>query len=159
MSSDRLRRNQAMDILLEVLKEMLSGAGIRITPVLPLIRSVLQSQETRQRLERLLTQVAEDFRQKLEQQGLKDVAAWVTQLPFHDLDAFLQALEALLEYGDEQGLRNWLEKAFSSIPGIHSEELVRAQDLYLDCLRRRLLANPEFYPIGQALSLIDIKRS
>ena len=160
MSSDRLRRNQATDILLKVLEillkvleEVLSRVGIPISPVLPLIRFLLQSQEARQRLERLLTRVAEDFRQKLEQQGLKEVAAWVTQLPFHDLDAFLQALEALLKYGDEQGLRNWLEKEFSLIPGIHPEELVRAQDLYLDCLRRRLQTYPEFRSIGLALSL------
>jgi hypothetical protein len=146
-----------MDILLKVLEEVLSGAGIPITLVLSLIRSVLQSQEARQRLERLLTQVAEDFRQELERQGLKDVAEWVTQLPFHDLDAFLQALEALLKYGDEQDLRNWLKQEFVQIPGIHPEELVRAQDLYLYCLRRRLLADPEFHSIGLALSVICIE--
>jgi hypothetical protein len=86
------------------------------------------------------------------------VADWVRQLPFHDLGSFRQALEALRDHWDEQDLRDRLAQELARIPNLGPGEQARALALYLDCLRRRLLADPEFRPIVLALSALRVEK-
>ncbi len=155
----------AADIMLDVWKELGPLAGISLIPGVPLIRHALdaleslrKSQAARQRLEDLLWQAEQDFLQQARQQGLERVAQWVASLPVHDLPAFRQALEALRDHWEERALRDRLAQELARIPNIGQAERARALALYLDCLRERLLADPELRPVVLALSTLRIER-
>jgi len=163
MPRDHLRLTA--DVLLDVWKELGPLVGIAPLPGAPLIRHALdaleslrKSQDARRRLEDLLGQAEQEFLREAPGQGLDRVADWVRQLPFHDLDSFRRALEALRDHWDEQDLRNRLAQELARIPNLGPGEQARALALYLDCLRRRLLADPEFRPIVLALSALRVEK-
>jgi hypothetical protein len=163
MPRDHLRLTA--DVLLDVWKELGPLVGIAPLPGAPLIRHALdaleslrKSQDARRRLEDLLGQAEQEFLREAPGQGLDRVADWVRQLPFHDLDSFRQALKALRDHWDEQDLRNRLAQELARIPNLGPGEQARALALYLDCLRRRLLADPEFRPIVLALSALRVEK-
>jgi tetratricopeptide (TPR) repeat protein len=163
MPRDHLRLTA--DVLLDVWKELGPLVGIAPLPGAPLIRHALdaleslrKSQDARRRLEDLLGQAEQEFLREAPGQGLDRVADWVRQLPFHDLDSFRQALEALRDHWDEQDLRDRLARELARIPNLGPGEQARALALYLDCLRRRLLADPEFRPIVLALSALRVEK-
>jgi tetratricopeptide (TPR) repeat protein len=163
MPRDHLRLTA--DVLLDVWKELGPLVGIAPLPGAPLIRHALaaleslrKSQDARRRLEDLLGQAEQEFLREAPGQGLDRVADWVRQLPFHDLGSFRQALEALRDHWDEQDLRNRLAQELARIPNLGPGEQARALALYLDCLRRRLLADPEFRPIVLALSALRVEK-
>jgi len=152
MPRDHLRL--MADVLLDVRKER--GPLVGIAPLPGLIRHALdaleslrKSQKARRRLEDLLEQVEQDFLREAPGQGLDRVAKRVTQLPFHNLDSFRRALEAL---------RDRLARELAQIPNLGPGEQARVLALYLDCLRRRLLADPEFCPIVLALSALRVEK-
>ena len=154
MPRDHLRL--MADVLLDVRKERGPLVGIAPLPGTPLIRHALdaleslrKSQKARRRLEDLLEQVEQDFLREAPGQGLDRVAKRVTQLPFHNLDSFRRALEAL---------RDRLARELAQIPNLGPGEQARVLALYLDCLRRRLLADPEFCPIVLALSALRVEK-
>jgi tetratricopeptide (TPR) repeat protein len=163
MPRDHLRLTA--DVLLDVWKELGPLVGIPPLPGAPLIRHALdaleslrKSQDARRRLEDLLGQAEQEFLREAPGQGLDRVADWVRQLPFHDLDSFRRALEALRDHWDEQALRDRLAQELARIPNLGPGEQARALALYLDCLRRRLLADPEFRPIVLALSALRVEK-
>ena len=163
MPRDHLRLTA--DVLLDVWKELGPLVGIAPLPGAPLIRHALdaleslrKSQDARRRLEDLLGQAEQEFLREAPGQGLDRVADWVRQLPFHDLDSFRRALEALRDHWDEQDLRDRLAQELARIPNLGPGEQARALALYLDCLRRRLLADPEFRPIVLALSALRVEK-
>jgi predicted DNA-binding ArsR family transcriptional regulator len=163
MPRDHLRLTA--DVLLDVWKELGPLVGIAPLPGAPLIRHALdaleslrKSQDARRRLEDLLGQAEQEFLREAPGQGLDRVADWVRQLPLHDLDSFRRALEALRDHWDEQDLRNRLAQELAQIPNLGPGEQARALALYLDCLRRRLLADPEFRPIVLALSALRVEK-
>jgi hypothetical protein len=163
MPRDHLRLTA--DVLLDVWKELGPLVGISPLPGAPLIRHALaaleslrKSQDARRRLEDLLGQAEQEFLREARGQGLDRVADWVRQLPLHYLDSFRQALEALRDHWDEQDLRNRLAQELARIPNLGPGEQARALALYLDCLRRRLLADPEFRPIVLALSALRVEK-
>jgi tetratricopeptide (TPR) repeat protein len=163
MPRDHLRLTA--DVLLDVWKELGPLVGIPPLPGAPLIRHALdaleslrKSQDARRRLEDLLEQAEQEFLREAPGQGLDRVADWARQLPFHDLDSFRRALEALRDHWDEQALRDRLAQELTQIPNLGPGEQARALALYLDCLRRRLLADPEFRPIVLALSALRVER-
>jgi tetratricopeptide (TPR) repeat protein len=163
MPRDHLRLTA--DVLLDVWKELGPLVGIEPLPGASLIRHALaaleslrKSQDARQRLEDLLGQAEQEFLREARGQGLDRVADWVRQLPLHYLDSFRQALEALRDHWDEQDLRNRLAQELARIPNLGPGEQARALALYLDCLRRRLLADPEFRPIVLALSALRVEK-
>jgi hypothetical protein len=163
MPRDHLRLTA--DVLLDVWKELGPLVGIAPLPGAPLIRHALdaleslrKSQDARRRLEDLLQQAEQEFLREAPGQGLDRVADWVRQLPLHDLDSFRQALEALRDHWDEQALRDRLAQELARIPNLGPGEQARALALYLDCLRRRLLADPEFRPIVLALSALRVEK-
>ncbi|WP_322794799.1 tetratricopeptide repeat protein [Thermoflexus sp.] len=163
MPRDHLRLTA--DVLLDVWKELGPLVGIAPLPGAPLIRHALdaleslrKSQDARRRLEDLLGQAEQEFLREAPGQGLDRVADWVRQLPFHDLDSFRQALKALRDHWDEQALRDRLAQELARIPNLGPGEQARALALYLDCLRRRLLADPEFRPIVLALSALRVEK-
>jgi tetratricopeptide (TPR) repeat protein len=163
MPRDHLRLTA--DVLLDVWKELGPLVGIAPLPGAPLIRQALdaleslrKSQDARRRLEDLLGQAEQEFLREARGQGLDRVADWVRQLPFHDLGSFRQALEALRDHWDEQALRDRLAQELARIPNLGPGEQARALALYLDCLRRRLLADPEFRPIVLALSALRVEK-
>jgi tetratricopeptide (TPR) repeat protein len=163
MPRDHLRLTA--DVLLDVWKELGPLVGIPPLPGAPLIRHALnaleslrKSQDARRRLEDLLGQAEQEFLREAPGQGLDRVADWVRQLPFHDLDSFRQALKALRDHWDEQALRDRLAQELARIPNLGPGEQARALALYLDCLRRRLLADPEFRPIVLALSALRVEK-
>jgi tetratricopeptide (TPR) repeat protein len=163
MPRDHLRLTA--DVLLDVWKELGPLVGIPPLPGAPLIRHALdaleslrKSQDARRRLEDLLGQAEQEFLREAPGQGLDRVADWARQLPFHDLDSFRQALKALRDHWDEQALRDRLAQELARIPNLGPGEQARALALYLDCLRRRLLADPEFRPIVLALSALRVEK-
>jgi predicted DNA-binding ArsR family transcriptional regulator len=163
MPRDHLRLTA--DVLLDVWKELGPLVGIAPLPGAPLIRHALdaleslrKSQDARRRLEDLLGQAEQEFLREAPGQGLDRVADWVRQLPLHDLGSFRRALEALRDHWDEQDLRNRLAQELAQIPNLGPGEQARALALYLDCLRRRLLADPEFRPIVLALSALRVEK-
>jgi predicted transcriptional regulator len=163
MPRDHLRLTA--DVLLDVWKELGPLVGIAPLPGAPLIRHALdaleslrKSQDARRRLEDLLGQAEQEFLREAPGQGLDRAADWARQLPFHDLDSFRQALEALRDHWDEQALRDRLAQELARIPNLGPGEQARALALYLDCLRRRLLADPEFRPIVLALSALRVEK-
>jgi tetratricopeptide (TPR) repeat protein len=163
MPRDHLRLTA--DVLLDVWKELGPLVGIPPLPGAPLIRHALdaleslrKSQDARRRLEDLLEQAEQEFLREAPGQGLDRVADWARQLPFHDLDSFRRALEALRDHWDEQALRDRLAQELTQIPNLGPGEQARALALYLDCLRRRLLADPEFRPIVLALSALRVEK-
>jgi hypothetical protein len=154
MPRDHLRL--MADVLLDVRKERGPLVGIAPLPGAPLIRHALdaleslrKSQKARRRLEDLLEQVEQDFLREAPGQGLDRVAKRVTQLPFHNLDSFRRALEAL---------RDRLAWELAQIPNLGPGEQARVLALYPNCLRRRLLADPEFCPIVLALSALRVEK-
>ena len=163
MPRDHLRLTA--DVLLDVWKELGPLVGIAPLPGAPLIRHALdaleslrKSQDARQRLEDLPGQAEQEFLREAPGQGLDRVADWARQLPFHDLDSFRRALEVLRDHWDEQALRDRLAQELARIPNLGPGEQARALALYLDCLRRRLLADPEFRPIVLALSALRVEK-
>jgi tetratricopeptide (TPR) repeat protein len=163
MPRDHLRLTA--DVLLDVWKELGPLVGIAPLPGAPLIRHALdaleslrKSQDARRRLEDLLGQAEQEFLREAPGQGLDRVADWVRQLPFHDLDSFRRALEALRDHWNEEALRDRLAQELARIPNLGPGEQARALALYLDCLRRRLLADPEFRPIVLALSALRVEK-
>jgi tetratricopeptide (TPR) repeat protein len=163
MPRDHLRLTA--DVLLDVWKELGPLVGIAPLPGAPLIRHALdaleslrKSQDARRRLEDLLGQAEQEFLREAPGQGLDRVADWVRQLPLHDLGSFRQALEALRDHWDEEALRDRLAQELAQIPNLGPGEQARALALYLDCLRRRLLADPEFRPIVLALSALRVEK-
>jgi tetratricopeptide (TPR) repeat protein len=163
MPRDHLRLTA--DVLLDVWKELGPLVEIAPLPGAPLIRHALdaleslrKSQDARRRLEDLLGQAEQEFLREAPGQGLDRVADWVRQLPFHDLDSFRRALEALRDHWDEQALHDRLAQELARIPNLGPGEQARALALYLDCLRRRLLADPEFRPIVLALSALRVEK-
>jgi hypothetical protein len=162
MPRDHLRL--AVDALIDVWKELGPLVGISLFPGAALIPhalgalEILRNPPPARRLESLLEQAERDFLQQAPAQGLGHVAQWVASLPLHNLQTFRQALQALRDHWDEQALRDRLAQEPAHIPGLHEGERARALALYLDCLRARLLADPEFREAVLALNALRTER-
>jgi hypothetical protein len=153
MPRDHLRL--AVDALIDVWKELGPLVGISLFPGAALIPhalgalEILRNPPPARRLESLLEQAERDFLQQAPAQGLGPVAQWVASLPLHNLQTFRRALQAL---------RDRLAQELARIPGLHEGERARALALYLDCLRARLLADPEFREAVLALNALRTER-